>query len=83
MLMASFWSQYFVAMILALSTYCILVHPLAHLTRLIQRWYLWFFPALWVLSFVFSGVAWHVGGFGFSAGFCYLGGGGPRFFTDM
>lgn len=71
------------AMLLTSCTYCILLHPLARITRAIQEYYLWFFPAVWVLSFVFSGVAWYVADFSFSGGFCYIGTEGPRFFGDM
>lgn len=72
------------AMLLTACTYVILLHPLSRVTRFVQEKYLWFFPAVWALSFVFSGVAWHVAGFGFSGGFCYINTAeGPRFFGDF
>lgn len=83
MLISAFWSQYFAAISLAVSTYCILLHPLATTTRVLQKYYLWFFPTIWVLSFIFAGIAWKIDGYGFNAGFCYLGGEGPEFFSDI
>lgn len=76
-------SEYFNAIILAVSTYLVLLHPLSSATRLLQRHWLVLFPAVWVLSFIASGVAWRVTGFGFTGGYCYFGHRGPEFFGDI
>lgn len=62
LLISTFWVQYLNAVVMAVSTWLILLHPLSYATRLLQRFWGWLFPITWGIGFIAGGVAWRVTG---------------------
>ncbi|GHJ87881.1 hypothetical protein NliqN6_4283 [Naganishia liquefaciens] len=84
-LTAVLFTQHIWTLIIAVTTYALLKHPLSHFTRLLHTY--WFVPpvAVWLIAIAHS-VAWQVAwGFTPSAGgaLCYYGPGGNSYDRDL
>ncbi|ORX33971.1 hypothetical protein BD324DRAFT_637845 [Kockovaella imperatae] len=70
-LVATIWSEHMWTLLLALSTYMILIYPLHAITLWLEKRWAWLLLLVWVCSFGLSVMGYEIYGYKPSGGICY------------
>lgn len=72
-LVATLWSEHLWTLVLAFSTYMILIYPLHSVTRLLEKSWQWIYLGIWTIAFGIGVMGYELYGFYPSGGICYYG----------
>lgn len=72
-LVATLWSEHLWTLVLAFSTYMILIYPLHAVTRALEKSWQWAYLAIWTIAFGVAVIGYELYGFYPTGGICYYG----------